>query len=140
MPVFSSLKALWSLTQPPGSHMFLGYIMKSRWKHGRKWWMQFMPKVQSFSANCGMSAVHLIKFINPVGQLQFHRRASPYQIDGEFFCQTGPMAYTRSLEPWKLMKYWMLWSIIAGQHRMPFEQVLTELRFMGHMATSSTNF
>ncbi|KAK9988826.1 hypothetical protein SO802_029065 [Lithocarpus litseifolius] len=33
------------------------------------------------------------------------------------------MAYTRSLEPWKPMKYWMLWIIIAGQHRMPFEQV-----------------
>ena len=49
------------LLMEAGSHMFLGYIMKSRWKHGRKWWMQFMPKVPSFSANCGMSAVHLIK-------------------------------------------------------------------------------
>ena len=44
-----------------GSHMFLGYTMKNRWRHGRRWWMQFMPKVPSFSANCGMLAVHLIK-------------------------------------------------------------------------------
>ena len=58
---FESFDNEYFLLMEAGSHMFLGYIMKSRWKHGRKWWMLFMPKVPSFSANCGMSAVHLIK-------------------------------------------------------------------------------
>lgn len=52
------------LVVEPGFRMFLGYTMKNKWRHGSRSWMQFTAKVASFSANCGMSAVRLIKVIN----------------------------------------------------------------------------